>query len=264
MKEETGKDIRIPVNEVGAEVLLVPPSADLFANTDTMIGYAKLFHAAGVSWTTSTYASEAGNFGLFLNYEHLQKVNRRLVDAARQLKVKRLIIGECGHAWRAAQAFMDTLNGPLDFLESPKPEHICEFAARLIRRGALKLNPAANDGQVVTYHDPCNLARAGGLLEEPREILRAVVKDFREMPADTIRQKTFCCGAGGGMLAEELMGVRMQGAKPRVDAFRASGASCLATPCAICKAQLPVAFQHYAVEAQVVGVTDLLGKALVL
>jgi Fe-S oxidoreductase len=264
MKAETGVDIRIPVNEQGAEVLLVPPSADLFANTDTMIGYAKLFHAAGVSWTTSTYASEAGNFGLFLNYEHLQKVNKRLVDSARQLKVKRLVIGECGHAWRAAQAFMDTMNGPLDFLESPRPEHICEFAARIIRRGGLRLNKAVHDGQSVTYHDPCNLARAGALLEEPREILRAVVNDFREMPADTIRQRTFCCGAGGGMLADELMDVRMKGAQPRVEAFRTSGANCLATPCAICKAQLPTAFEHYGVKAPVVGVMDLLGKAIVL
>ena len=264
MKEETGVDIRIPVNEPGAEVLLVPPSADLFANTDTMIGYAKLFHAAGVSWTTSTYASEAGNFGLFLNYEQLQKVNKRLVDAARDLEVKRMVIGECGHAWRAAQAFMDTLNGPLDFLEKPRPEHVCEFAARVMRRGGLRLDKGANDRQTVTYHDPCNLARAGGLLEEPREILRAVVNDFREMPVDTIRERTFCCGAGGGMLADELMDVRMKGAKPRVAAFQASGANYLATPCAICKAQLPVAFQHYGVEAQVGGVIDLLGKAIVL
>ena len=264
MKEETGADIRIPVNQEGAEVLLVPPSADLFANTDTMIGYAKLFHAAGVSWTTSTYASEAGNFGLFLNYEQLQKVNKRLVDSARQLRVKRMVIGECGHAWRAAQAFMDTLNGPLDFLESPCPEHICEFAQRIIRRGGVRLNKAANDGQSVTYHDPCNLARAGGLTEEPREILRAVVRDFREMPANTIRQYTFCCGAGGGLLADELMDVRMKGAKPRVEAFQASGANYLATPCAICKAQLPVAFEHYRVTAQVGGVMDLLGKAIVL
>jgi Fe-S oxidoreductase len=264
MKEETGADIRIPVNQEGAEVLLVPPSADLFANTDTMIGYAKLFHAAGVSWTTSTYASEAGNFGLFLSYEQLQKVNKRLVDSARQLKVKRLVIGECGHAWRAAQAFMDTMNGPLDFLESPCPEHICEFAVRMLREGRLRLNKAANDGQTFTYHDPCNLARSGGLLEEPREILRAVVNDFREMSADTIRERTFCCGAGGGMLADELMDVRMKGAKPRVEAFQASGANCLATPCAICKAQLPVAFEHYGVKAQVVGVMDLLGKAIVV
>lgn len=264
MKEETGVDIRFPVDEPGAEVLLVPPSADLFVNTDTMIGYAKLFHAAGISWTTSTYASEAGNFGLFLNYEQLKKVNKRIVDAARQLRVKRLVMGECGHAWRAAQAFMDTLNGPLDFLDSPRPEHICEFALRMIRDKRIKLNKNANSGLVVTYHDPCNVARAGGMLEEPREILRAVVSDFREMPADTIRELTFCCGGGGGMLTDELMDIRMKGALPRVEAFRTTGANFLATTCALCKAQLPVAFQYYGVEAQVGGVIDLLGMATVI
>jgi len=264
IKEETGKDIKIPVDQEGAEVLLVPPSADIFANTDTMIGYAKFFYAAGISWTTSTYASEGGNFGLFLNYEQLRKINRRYVDAARQLKVKRLVMGECGHAWRAAQAFTDTLNGPLDFLETPRPEHILELAVRVLRQGKLKLDKSANDGVIVTYHDPCNVARAGGLIEEPREVLRAAVNNFREMPADTIREKTFCCGGGGGMLSEELMDLRIKGAKPRADAFKASGATCLSTPCAICKAQLPVAFEHYKIEAPIVGVMDLLAKAIVL
>jgi Fe-S oxidoreductase len=264
LREQTGKHIRIPVNEAGAEVLLVPPSADAFANTDTMMGYAKLFHAAGISWTTSTYASEAGNFGLFFNYEQLKTINRRMVDSARALRVRRLVIGECGHAWRAARAFMATLNGPLDFLEPPCPEHICELAARLLRAGRLKLDKSANNGLSVTYHDPCNLARAGGLTEEPREILRAVVNDFREMPADTIREKTFCCGGGGGLLTEELMETRMKGAKARMEAFQTTGATHLATPCAICKAQFPVAFEHHRINAQVVGVMDLLGKAIVL
>jgi Fe-S oxidoreductase len=264
MREETGRDIKIPVDQEGAEVLLVPPSADIFANTDTMIGYAKFFHAAGISWTTSTHASEAGNFGLFLNYEQLGKINRRLVDAARALKTRRLVIGECGHAWRVAQAFTDTINGPLDFLDPPRPEHILELVCRVLRRGGITLDKSANDSATVTYHDPCNLARASGLMEEPREILRAVAGNFREMPANTIREKTFCCGGGGGMLSEELMDLRMKGAGPRIEAFKASGANCLATPCAICKAQLQAAFGHYKIEAAVVGVMDLLGKAIAL
>lgn len=94
VKEETGLDVDFPVDSEGAEVLLVPPSADNFANTDTMIGYAKMFYAAGVSWTTSTYCNEGGNFGLFLNYYNLKKVNKRIVDAAKMLKVKKVIWGE--------------------------------------------------------------------------------------------------------------------------------------------------------------------------
>ena len=82
------------MDEIGADVLLVPPSADNFANTDTMIGYAKMFNAAGISWTTSTYCNEAGNFGLFLNYANLKKINNRILEAARQLKVKKIYWGE--------------------------------------------------------------------------------------------------------------------------------------------------------------------------
>jgi Fe-S oxidoreductase len=264
MKEETGKDIKVPVNEKGAEVLLVPPSADLFANMDTTIGYAKLFHAAGISWTTSAYASEGGNFGLFLNYEHMKKVNRRIVQAARELGVRKIVMGECGHAWRAASAFMDTMNGPLDFLQPPRPQHICELAAELLRRGAFRLDKSRNEGLIVTYHDPCNVARASGILEEPREVVRAVVPEFREMHPDTIREKTFCCGAGGGLLTDEIMEVRMKGAKPRADACKATGANLMVTPCAICKAQLPEAMKYYKMEVEISGVMDLLGKALVL
>jgi Fe-S oxidoreductase len=94
LKETEGVEIKFPVDEVGAEVLLVPPSADNFVNTNTMIGYAKMFHAAGISWTTSTYCNEGGNFGLFLNYDNLKKVNNRILEAARQLKVKKIYWGE--------------------------------------------------------------------------------------------------------------------------------------------------------------------------
>lgn len=262
LKNETGKDIRLPVDEEGAEVLLVMPSADNFANTDTMMAYAKLFHYLGVSWTTSTYANEGGNFGLFLNFRNLKKVNKRIVDAARQLKVKKIIWGECGHAWRAA-IYTPTLNGPLDFLEEKFPIHICQYTAGLIKRGAFKLDKSGNDDVVVTYHDPCNPARAGSLLEEPREMIRATCGKFIEMPRDTIREKTFCCGAGGGLLTDEIMPIRMAGGRPRAEACRSTGATYLATPCAICKAQLPEVMKHWKVNVRVGGVHDLFVKAMV-
>ena len=94
LKDTEGLDLKFPVDEVGAEILLIPPSADNFVNTNTMIGYAKMFHAAGISWTTSTYCNEGGNFGLFLNYANLKKVNNRILEAARDLKVKKIYWGE--------------------------------------------------------------------------------------------------------------------------------------------------------------------------
>ncbi|MCC2109747.1 MAG: (Fe-S)-binding protein, partial [Hyphomicrobiales bacterium] len=87
----------------GADILLVTPSADFFASPhmEGLIGYAKVLHEAGVSWTLSTYASEAANFGMFVgSQENMQKVAQRIAKAARDLGVKRLVFGECGHAWR--------------------------------------------------------------------------------------------------------------------------------------------------------------------
>ena len=114
VKEETGADVRFPLDEKGAEVLLVTPSADFFAepHVDSLIGYAKVFHAAGIRWTLSSHASEAGNFGLFIgNYEQLQKIALRIREAALDLGVKRIVVGECGHAWRVAYSFWNTLAG---------------------------------------------------------------------------------------------------------------------------------------------------------
>jgi Fe-S oxidoreductase len=261
--EQTGVPLKFPVDDQGADVLLVPPSADNFANTDTMIGYARLFHALGVRWTTSTYCNEAGNFGLFLNQANLKKVNKRIVDAARMLGVKTILWGECGHAWRAG-IFTPALNGPLAMFDPPYPYHITQYVAALLRKGAFdgKIDKSANDHLIVTYHDPCNVARAGQLLEEPREIVRAACNHFIEMPADTIREKTFCCGAGGGLLTDEVMPIRMAGGKPRAMAVKHVGANYVATPCAICKAQLPEVMHYWGVPAEIGGVVQLLGNAL--
>ncbi len=265
VEEETGKPIRFPVDDYGADILLVPPSADNFANVDTMIGYGKLFYALGIRWTTSTYCNEGGNFGLFLNYQNLKKVNKRIIDAARMLNVKTIIWGECGHAWRGA-ILTPTLNGPMDMFDPPYPYHISQFIVKMIRQGAFegRIDKSANDDYIVTYHDPCNTARAGQLLDEPREILRYCVNHFIEMPRNTIREKTFCCGAGGGLLTDELMPIRMAGGKPRAMAVKHTGANYLATICAICKAQLPESMHYWDVPVKVGGTIDLFARALLL
>ena len=263
VEEEEGMRFPFPVDDYGADVLLVPPSADNFANVDTMIGYAKLFHFLGIPWTTSTYCNEAGNFGLFLNFYNLKKVNKRIIDAARMLNVKTIIWGECGHAWRGG-IMTPTLNGPMDAFDPPYPYHISQFMVDMMRKGAFdgKLDKSANDDYVVTYHDPCNPARAGQLIDEPRKILHACCNHFVEMPADTIREKTYCCGGGGGLMTDEIMAVRMAGGKPRAMAVKHVKANYLATICAICKAQLPEVLKYWDVPAQVGGVIELFTNAI--
>jgi len=281
VKEDTGVDVRFPLDEKGAEVLLITPSADFFAepHVDSLIGYAKVFHAAGVRWTLSSKASEAGNFGLFIgNYEQLRAIALRIREAALELGVKRIIVGECGHAWRVAYSFWNTLVGigaggkdPFAIqLQSQldgrykQPMHICEFTWDLIQRGALKFDKEANDHRVITFHDSCNVARAsrmgdfpGGQFEIPRAIIRAVANKFVEMSADTTREVTFCCGGGGGILTDEVLDLRVKGALPRMEALRSvadgQGVNFMATICAICKAQFTKVLPYYGFKMNMVG-----------
>ncbi len=281
IEEETGITVRLPVDEKGADILLVTPSADFFAepHVDSLIGYAKVFHQAGVSWTLSSYASEAGNFGLFSgSYEHLHNVSSRIRKAALDLGVKRIIIGECGHAWRVAYQFLNTICGPWDFLDQryPIPQHICEFTHDLINRGALNLDPSANDDMVLTYHDSCNPSRAagmggypGGQFEIPRAIIRSVCNNFVEMHPDTTHGQTFCCGGGGGLLTDELMQVRIAGMKPRMQALnqvmKEKGVTHMASICAICKSQFTGVMPHYDMDPyMIVGVHQLVNNAILL
>ncbi|MEZ5658132.1 MAG: (Fe-S)-binding protein [Burkholderiaceae bacterium] len=281
VKEETDVDVRFPLDVKGAEVLLITPSADFFAepHVDSLIGYAKVFHAAGISWTLSTYASEAGNFGMFIgNYEHLRKIALRIREAALELGVKRIIVGECGHAWRVAYSFWNTLVGLGAGGKDPfavqlqsqldgrykQPMHICEFTWDLIERGALTLDKDANDHRVVTFHDSCNVARAsrmgdapGGQFDIPRSIIRAVANHYVEMDPATTREQTFCCGGGGGVLTDEILDLRVKGALPRMEALRRvaddNGVNFMATICAICKAQFTKVLPYYGFKMNNVG-----------
>jgi len=281
LKEDTGLDVRFPVDEQGAEVLVITPSADFFAEPHvfSLIGYAKVFHAAGIRWTMSSHASEAGNFGLFIgSYEQMRKIALRVREAALELGVKRIIVGECGHAWRVAYSFWNTLIGPFDFLDAryPVPQHICEFTHDLIKRGAIRLDKEKNDHRVVTFHDSCNVARASGMggiprgqFIIPREVIKAACNHFHDMAPETIYENTFCCGGGGGLLTDEIMELRVKGALPRMEALKAvvdeHGVNFMATICAICKAQFSKVLPYYQFDMEMVGgVHQLVGDAIEL
>ena len=283
--ELTGIHIEVPINKKGAEVLFIVPSADYFGEPQyfTLLGYLMMLHTAGVDYTLSAYASEGGNFGLFSSHETMKRLNAKMYAEARRLGVKWILGGECGHMWRVVHQYMDTMNGPADFLEVPvspvtgtrfenarstKMVHICEFTADLIHHGKLKLDPKRNDHWNVTFHDSCNPARGMGMYEEPRYIIRNVCEKFHEMPANTIREQTFCCGSGAGLGTDENFEMRMRGGLPRANAVRyvkeKFGVNLLACICAIDKATLPPLLEYWVPGVEVAGVHELLGNALVM
>ena len=281
IEEETGVKVRLPIDQSGADILLVTPSADFFAepHVESLIGYAKVLHEAKLSWTLSSHASEAANFGLFTgDMESMQTLAKRIGDAARELGVKRIVFGECGHAWRVAYNYFKTLAGELEFLDQSHsvPQHICEVTHDLIQRGILALDKSANDDKVLTFHDSCNVSRAsrmgnvpGGQFTIPRDIIRACCNHFYDMAEETIRENTFCCGGGGGLLTDEIQSLRTKGALPRMHALQQAvekhGVTHMAAICAICKSQFMSVMPEYGFNKDsVVGVHQLVSKAIVL
>jgi Fe-S oxidoreductase len=285
IEDITGIKIEPPFNRKGAEILFVTPSGDAFADpgTYTCMGYIMLFHELGLDYTWSTYASEGGNFGLFASNEMAKRLNAKIYAEAKRLGVKWILGGECGHMWRVLNQYMDTWNGPADFLEEPvspitgtkfenakstKMVHIAEFTADLIKHGKLKLDPSRNDDLVVTFHDSCNTARGMGIFEEPRYIIKSVCNHFHEMPESTIRERTFCCGSGSGLNASEDMELRLRGGFPRANAVKyvhdKYGVNMLANICAIDRAVLTPLMDYWVPGVGVTGIHELVANAMVM
>ena len=285
IKDITGVKIEPSFNRKGAEILFVAASGDYYAEPGifTCMGYLMLFHQLGLDYTWSTYAAEGGNFGLFTSHEITKLLNAKIYAEAKRLGVKYILGGECGHMWRVLNQYMDTMNGPPDFLETPvspvtgtrfdnaasaKAVHICEFTADLLKHEALTLDPRRNDHLNVTYHDPCNVARGMGLLEEPRYIIRRSCNHFYEMPEETIRERTFCCGSGSGLHADEDIELRLRGGLPRATAVRhvhdRDGVNMLACICAIDRAVFPTLMDYWVPGVGVTGVHELLANAMIM
>ncbi len=285
IEEITGIKITPSWNRKGAEILFITPSADLFAEPGiyTCMGYLLLFEYLGLDYTWSTYASEGGNFGSFSTNELMKKLNGKMYAEAKRLGVKWILGGECGHMWRVVHQYMGTMTGPADFLEVPKSPitgtvfdnaastkmtHISEFTADLIRHGKLKLDPSRNDHRTVTFHDSCNPARGMGLIEEPRYVLKHVVNKIHEMPENTTREKTFCCGSGTGLNTGEIMELRMRAGLPRANAVQyvhdKYGVNTLSCVCAIDRATLTALMGYWVPGVEVTGVSELVGNALIM
>ncbi|MDM8525975.1 (Fe-S)-binding protein [Desulfococcaceae bacterium HSG8] len=289
IEEITGVNVEPSFNRKGADILFITPSGDVFADPGTYscMGYMMLFKYLkdkyGFDITWSTYASEGGNFGFFTSHETMKRLNSKMYAEAKRLGVKWILGGECGHMWRVINQYMDTMNGPTDFLEEPvspitgtkfenarstKMVHIAEFVADLIKHDKLELDPARNDNKIVTFHDSCNPARGMGMLDEPRYVIQNVCNNFYEMPPNTIRENTFCCGSGAGLNAGEDMELRMCGGMPRANAVKyvheKNGVNMLACVCAIDRAVFPALMDYWVPDVDVTGMSELVANALIM
>jgi Fe-S oxidoreductase len=264
MEEEHGKKIKIPVDVEGAEYFYVPPSGDVLVNPEATTGVAKVFHALGMedNWTMSSDCFDGANYGLFNGSDADMKTdNKRYVEEAKNLKCKTLLMGECGHAYRIMKMSMEKAKwwGDLPF----EIVNCMEWTADRIKEGKLQFDKSKNP-QVVTYHDPCNFGRSCGIVEEPREILKASCEDFREMYPN--RGENWCCGGGGGLSAmDDIQDFRMNvSSTKKMEQIRETGASYVATACSNCKRQLTQLMEYHKEEIEIGGVHDMLSRAILI
>lgn len=260
LQETTGVSIPIPVDREGAEYIFFPAVNDYTTEAETLMGAVAVLHAAGINWTVSSKYYDGFNYGLFYNDWLLEQITTLMIAEGTRLNAKKILIGECGHAARSAKQFVPTFaqNG------SPPPvTNILELTWQMVKKGKIELKPEAVTGRV-TYHDPCNIARSGWLVKQPRRILRSFVKDFVEMQPHGA--DTYCCGGGGGLVfLDETQDFRMQVAgKIKAEQIKATGADIVATSCAECKKQLREIVDYYRLPVKVAGVHDLVLQAIKL
>ncbi len=194
ISEKTGVLVKTPWDVEGADVLLIHNAGEIMAWPENPGAFALILNAAGISWTLSSElaAYDSINYGLWYDDSQFARVALLHAQAAKNLKVKRIVIGECGHAHKALCVIADRILGG----EMNIPRQSCLTLLRdIVMSGKLDLDPTRNDFPV-TLHDPCNVVRLMGVVEPQREVIRAICPRFREMTPHGV--DNYCCGGGSG------------------------------------------------------------------
>jgi Fe-S oxidoreductase len=255
IKKETG--LEIPLDVEGADYLALLSSMEIINFPEYVESLARIFQHAGVSWTLCSEAFEATNSGVQIGSSDIaRELVQRVVTGAERLKVKYVISPECGHAYTSIRwEGPDLIGRPFGF----GVVHILELLDQLRSSGRLKLDGV--DEERMTFHDPCQIARRGGVLQEPRNLLAVVAPNFVEMTEHG--KMNWCCGGGGGVSsnerAEELRLKVFQRKKTQLDELKVDK---LVSACANCRIMLEEGLEEYNMELPVIGLTELVAEHL--
>jgi Fe-S oxidoreductase len=234
----------IPLGVENAGVLFVGLSGK-----HSIIPAAAILNAAGENWTLSSF--EAVNFGAFLgDPERTRAIASRIIAEAERLKVKEVAIVECGTAYRVMK--QQTGQHPFQVVA------FVELIDRYLKQG--KISIKRNITGILTYHDPCQVARNGGIYDQPRNVIRQLATNFVELSPN--KDMNWCCGGGGGLVAMGDLDFRMRSSSIKADQIRDSGADMICTICENCHSQLKDLNEHYQMGLKVESVANLVAHAL--
>ena len=257
--EVNDEKARIPLDEVDKNILytLNPREPKFFPLSITAM--AKIFWAAGESWTISTKMYDITNYAYYTgNPKEAGIITQRLFDEMDILRAQRCVLAECGHGSRAFR-----WEGP-NYIQKAYPFEVLtsvELIFQYLRNGRIKVDPEKNP-DLTTLHDPCNLVRSGGVLKQQREILKMCVSQFVEM--NPCGNDNLCCGGGGGQLAmSEYNERRIKIAKLKAEQIKATGAKVVVTPCHNCVDQLTQINITYKLGIQIKTIAEIVADAIV-
>jgi len=258
--EVDDKNASIPLDAQGKRILytLNPREPKFFPLSISAI--AKIYYAAKESWTISTHCYDVTNYSYYSgDNKTAGELIHRLVTEMKKLNAENLVLAECGHGSRAIR-----WEGP-NWIKKRYPFKVfsvVELLADYIRSGRIVVDSSRNQ-KPVTLHDPCNLVRAGGVIEEQRFILSNVVTNFIEMTPN--RENNYCCGGGGGQLSmSEYRDRRLEAGKIKAEQIRKTGAKIVATPCHNCIDQLMELNMEYQLSVEIKTIGEIVANALVL
>ena len=255
VEEDTG--LKIPVDVEGVEYLLLLSSMEIMNFPEFIEAVAKIFDQTNSSWTISSEAFEATNSGIQIGASDIAaELVQRIVDVAEKLKVKTVISPECGHAYMAIRWDGPNLIGrPFLF----KVRHILEVLDDLRTQGRLKIS--GKEARKLTYHDPCQISRRGGVIDEPRKLIDMFSDNFVEMPDGG--KMNWCCGAGGGVSANERADeIRLkvfQRKKDQIDEVRPDA---ILSACSNCRIHLEDGLEEYNMDIPLLSLTETIAEHL--
>jgi Fe-S oxidoreductase/ActR/RegA family two-component response regulator len=249
----------IPIDKESADIVYTINPREIKYDPRTISDAARIFYQARENWTMPSEGWDMTNFGLFSGDDELGgAVAKRVYDATRMLKGKRLVMSECGHGYRSTRC-----EGPnwakddIDFEMESSVITMLDY----VNSGRIKIDKSKNDSSY-TFHDSCNNARSCGLYDEPRELLDLVVGDFREMYPN--RAENYCCtGGGGAMSMSEYSARRLKSAQVKAEQLKATGAKYVVTSCHNCVDGLTDLIKHYKLDMKVTQLVNLVANALV-
>jgi Fe-S oxidoreductase len=256
LEKDTG--LTAPLDQKGAEYMVLLSSMEIMNFPEYMEAIARIMKQAGKTWTISSKAYEATNSGVQIGVSDIaRELVSRVVDAAEELGVKTVISPECGHAFTAIRWDGANLIGrPYNF----EVKHILEVLDEFVSQGLIETE--GMEDAKLTYHDPCQIARKGGVVKQPRNLLNKIASNFVEMK--DAGEMNWCCSGGGGVSANERADeLKMTAFKKKKSQLDALGVDTLVTACANCRLTLEEGLEEYEMDIPVVGLTEMLAEHLV-